>query len=146
MHLRGEETSLNPLGLAEALIGAMQHSAVLYSSEEDKARVFEYTERMRSSMHDCMVAGLGTRDLSGPSGLTTEGFIDQVAKRMAGEALPVSKADAAKAAMMKDVDVEAIKGMFAEYDLDKNGHIDAEEFAQMVVKLGVAPMKGSSKM
>lgn len=29
MHLRGEETSLNPLGLAEALIGALQHSATL---------------------------------------------------------------------------------------------------------------------
>jgi isocitrate dehydrogenase len=28
-HLRGEETSLNPLSMMEALIGAMQHSAAL---------------------------------------------------------------------------------------------------------------------
>lgn len=28
-HLRGEETSINPLGLVEALIGAMRHSADL---------------------------------------------------------------------------------------------------------------------
>jgi hypothetical protein len=25
-HLRGEETSLNPLGMVEAIIGAMQHA------------------------------------------------------------------------------------------------------------------------
>ena len=28
-HQRGEETSMNPLGLAEALLGAMNHSADL---------------------------------------------------------------------------------------------------------------------
>ena len=28
-HLRGEETSLNPLGMVEALIGAMQHAESL---------------------------------------------------------------------------------------------------------------------
>ena len=28
-HLRGEETSMNPLGMVEALIGAMQHASVL---------------------------------------------------------------------------------------------------------------------
>merc|ERR1719162_1824326 len=28
-HLRGEETSMNPLGMAEALLGAMNHAAVL---------------------------------------------------------------------------------------------------------------------
>ena len=57
MHLEGKETSLNPLGLAEALIGAMQHAATLSHAEGSKEReaVFEFTERMRSSMHDCMV-------------------------------------------------------------------------------------------
>tara|TARA_B110000305_G_scaffold185901_1_gene206957 strand:- start:17 stop:148 length:132 start_codon:yes stop_codon:yes gene_type:complete len=29
MHLKGEETSFNPLGLVEAIIGAMQHAAKL---------------------------------------------------------------------------------------------------------------------
>lgn len=143
MHLRGEETSLNPLGLAEALIGAMQHSSTLYDNEDNKKKIFEYTERMRSSMHDCMVAGLGTRDLCGPSGLTTEGFVDAVASRMAGNELPTVAVHAPTT--KQDVDMDAIKEMFDQYDLDNNGHIDADEFAQMIIKLGVAPRKGDSK-
>lgn len=33
-HLRGEETSLNPLGLVEAMIGSMQHAAKVRSDKE----------------------------------------------------------------------------------------------------------------
>ena len=39
-HLAGKETSLNPLGLVEAMIGAMQHAANLeaekYPDDEEK--------------------------------------------------------------------------------------------------------------
>ena len=36
-HLRGEETSLNPLGMVEALIGAMDHAASLASVKGDSS-------------------------------------------------------------------------------------------------------------
>ena len=34
-------------------------------------------------MHSLMVSGQGTRDLCGPSGLTTEQFVDEVATKLA---------------------------------------------------------------
>ena len=43
-HQRGEETSLNPLGMVEALIGAMNHAATLSG---DAPRVVEYTTQAR---------------------------------------------------------------------------------------------------
>lgn len=79
-HLRGEETSLNPLGMAEALIGAMRHAADLDSA--NKVFVYHYTSMLRQAMHRTMVYGQGTRDLCGPDGLTTEAFVDKVAWRL----------------------------------------------------------------
>jgi len=76
-HLRGEETSMNPLGMAEALLGAMNHAAVL-AGEPAGGETEVFTTRLRKSMHRCMVSGRGTRDLCGPAGLTTEAFIDAV--------------------------------------------------------------------
>merc|ERR1712070_746433 len=35
MHLRGEETSMNPLGMAVALLSAMEHAATLEPSNKD---------------------------------------------------------------------------------------------------------------
>ncbi len=58
MHLRGEETSLNPLGLAEALIGAMQHSAKLEidaGKAGDNEAIIQWGNNLRKSMHACMV-------------------------------------------------------------------------------------------
>ena len=50
-HLRGEETSLNPLGLVEAMIGAMQHAAKLEldggGPEEDYEKVMTWTTTLR---------------------------------------------------------------------------------------------------
>ena len=67
-------------GMVEALIGAMNHAAGLDGASP---QIIEYTTQLRNIMHSLMVAGKGTRDLCGPSGLTTEGFIDAVAKRLA---------------------------------------------------------------
>ena len=39
---------------------------------------------LRSIIHKCMVEGQGTRDLCGPEGLTTEQFVEVVAKRLDG--------------------------------------------------------------
>ncbi len=74
--LRGEETSLNPLGLVHALAEAMNHAEVLAKGNGEIKR---FTKIMYDSMYKLMVAGKGTRDLCGPSGLTTEQFVDAVA-------------------------------------------------------------------
>merc|ERR1712072_75566 len=99
-------------------------------------------------MHECMVHGLGTRDLCGPEGLTTEQFIAAVQDRFRGVEISdlqarynvASKEKVDKAEVIKDnVDFEAIKGMFDLYDVDNNGTIDVDEFSEMIIKLGVAP-------
>ena len=85
-HQSGKETSLNPLGLVEALIGAMNHSAHLAAAAgADPAPVTAFTALIRASMERAFVSGLGTRDLVGPAGLTTERFVDAVAALMDGE-------------------------------------------------------------
>jgi isocitrate dehydrogenase len=78
----GEETSVNPLGMVYALRGAIDHSANL-SKSADAEKIKAYTAAMYSSMCEAMAAGKGTRDLSGPSGLTTEKFVEEVASRLA---------------------------------------------------------------
>jgi len=148
-HLRGEETSFNPLGMAEALIGAMRHSADLDS--KDKAFVYNYTAMLRQAMHRTMVYGQGTRDLCGPDGLTTEDFIEKVSWRL-GRYLKMGEADAeqARTAPVRpnrnfrrnySVDAEAIEALFKEYDTDASGSIQLPEFTDMMVKLGIAPTK-----
>lgn len=97
-HLRGEETSLNPLGLADALIGAMNHSCDLAIQsvekddemtaveKEDTVKVVQhihrYTDALKKAIHNTFRYGQGTRDMAGPNGLTTENFVDKVAWRL----------------------------------------------------------------
>lgn len=145
-HLRGEETSLNPLGLAEALIGAMQHSAELHApGSEDTKLVHAYTNRIREVMHECMVIGQGTRDLCGPSGLTTEGFIDVVKRGLEGEKITPRKSPSEtqfeELVAEHHVDMRWVDSMFKEFDEDKNGSINKEEFTKLLIKIGVAPLK-----
>ena len=73
---RGEETSLNPLGMVEGLIGAMNHAADVHGGSED---VHAWTGKLRAVIHKLFREGRGTRDLCGAAGLTTEQFIDAVA-------------------------------------------------------------------
>ncbi|CAD7931570.1 unnamed protein product [Amoebophrya sp. A25] len=144
-HLRGEETSLNPLGLAEAMIGAIQHSAKLAMDKgecPDGEALIAWANKLRDSMHACMVAGKGTRDLCGPSGVTTEGFIDVVAEHMkTGHVEPAVAPCVKGEAAAADVDMDTVKKMFDEYDSNSDGTIDADEFTRMLIKLGVAPKK-----
>ena len=46
--LRGEETSLNPLGMVEGLIGAMNHAADVHGGED---AVHPYTAKLRAVIH-----------------------------------------------------------------------------------------------
>ncbi len=83
----GKETSVNPLGMVYALRGAIDHSANLALeskkiSAAEAEKIKNYTAIMYASMCEAMADGKGTRDLCGPGGLTTEGFVEEVAKRM----------------------------------------------------------------
>jgi isocitrate dehydrogenase len=78
---KGEETSVNPLGMVYALRGAIDHSANLANSA-DSAKIKTFTANMYSSMCEAMADGKGTRDLNGHSGLTTEKFVEEVARRL----------------------------------------------------------------
>jgi len=140
-HKRGEETSLNPLGMVEALFGAMNHSAILSGGDATKKSMFHFTDGLRSIIHAKMVAGEGTRDLCGPEGLTTEQFVETVAKAM-DETMPIKEKKTLKAFEdVSKVDMEALKAMFDHLDTDNNGSIDFEEFSKGLRKLGVHPKK-----
>jgi isocitrate dehydrogenase len=74
-HLAGKETSTNPLGMVFALKGAMDHSERIAKGNGEIAK---FTKIMYDSLCRLMATGKGTRDLCGPSGLTTEQFIEAV--------------------------------------------------------------------
>jgi hypothetical protein len=86
-----------------------------------------YTDSLRNAVHNTFRNGEGTRDLSGPTGLTTEAFVSKVAKRLArylerddcGEL-----AFGVKAAEPPPVDVDAVFKMFGDADTDKDGMLD----------------------
>jgi isocitrate dehydrogenase len=159
-HLAGEETSLNPLGLVEAIIGAMNHAAMLDAEtnpdNEEKqdvmAKVLNFTETLRTAMHNTFRYGQGTKDMSGPSGFSTEQFIDKVEWRLnrylaaqTDEAPPPSLSEPSRSFRRNFiVDKIAIEELFAKYDVDGNGKIDLEEFTTMLVKMGVAPTSDST--
>ena len=63
--------------MAEALFGAMNHSAALAGGVP---AIEAFTSSLRDSIHRLMVSGRGTRDLCGPDGLTTEAFVAAVAE------------------------------------------------------------------
>ncbi len=79
-HQRGEECSLNPLSMMEAMIGAIHHSVVLNKGPSD---LTNFANKLQKAIHAQMTApGKATRDFSGPTGLTTEQFVQAVKARL----------------------------------------------------------------
>ena len=154
-HLAGRPTSLNPLGLVEAMIGAMEHAATLdaeknpadESKQINKDKIFNFTTTLRTALHNTFRYGQGTRDMSGPSGFTTEDFIDKVAWRlqrylaMQYDESPPPKLHEPDRKFRRnyDIDEEAVSAMFSKYDANGDGQIDYEEFKNMLVKMNLAP-------
>jgi len=160
-HLAGKETSLNPLGLVEALLGAMAHAAQLEldANPKDKkaaevhAYVENFNEILRLALHNTFRYGQGTRDMCGPTGFTTEDFVAKVAWRLdrylqqqieeqappelSEEDLPVP------AGKITAFDQKAILQLFEKYDKSGEGKIDFKNFSKMLMKMGVAPTKSS---
>jgi len=137
-HLRGEETSLNPLGMVEALIGAMNHAAALQGDDTD---VVAWTTQLRAHIHKAMVSGLGTRDLCGPTGATTEQFVATIAGALNGEPIipPEVPAQSSMSILAPDADFGPIVDMFQALDVKGNGYIDLEDFTKGLTRLGVSP-------
>ena len=140
---------MNPLGMVEALLGAMSHSAALHASSgsgagsgagagaglENKQAVDKFVETLRLALHNTFRYGQGTRDMAGPSGLTTEAFIDKVAwrlgryvaKNVEEEAPPAEVEPALKFKANYDVDREALGQLFAKYDKNQVRRVAAAE-------------------
>jgi len=130
-HNRGEETSLNPLGMVEALIGAMQHACAVSGGENQQ--VIDHTNRIRELIHAAFLTGKGTRDLSGPSGLTTEQFVDHIATHLANPGLPKDEPDPPF-----DMDSVDLREIFDFIDKDLNGAINYEEFLHGLKELKIS--------
>ena len=148
-HLRGEETSLNPLGLVDALISSMNHSAILHStSDEQKNSVLSFTKNLTKALHNTFVYGQGTRDMAGEKGLTTEQFVDKVAWRLgryvAAEIEEASPQDllipSRKFRRNYNVDRTTLEKLFKEYDKDNKGAITIDGLENLLSTIGVAPM------
>jgi hypothetical protein len=86
--------------------------------------------------------------MSGPSGYTTEQFIDKVEwrvkrylKAQIEEEVPPPRLAEPDRHFRRnyDVDTAAVKEMFDKYDTDGNGQIDLKEFTDFLVKVNLAP-------
>lgn len=143
-HLRGEETSLNPLSMMEALIGAMRHSVRVSESPSspDNLHLMAFSDRLQKAIHAQMVTpGKASRDLSGPSGLTTEAFVDAVRARLDGKPAPASSMEPPTIADARDIDYDKMRTLFKRIDVDGNGTIDFQEFCAGMKMLGITPPK-----
>lgn len=149
-HLRGEETSLNPLGMVEALVAAMEHAAEIDKQKmdpENKAKVKTFVRTLRKALHNTFRYGQGTRDMAGDEGLTTEQFVDKVAHRLKKYLLkqveqeqPVEFTPDVRYQKNYNIDRVSLQATFQEYDTEKKGTITFDALELILTKLGVAPL------
>ena len=145
-HLRGKETSLNPLGLVEALLGAMKFATEI--DPHGDPRVHDFCDDVRTTIHKAFVSGHGTRDICGPEGLTTEAFVDVVGSVLdrsaprtilnVPPALRLTKPAPPKKKWTEEEN-QLIRKLFNELDEDNNGMLDLGEFNEAIVRLGIQP-------
>jgi isocitrate dehydrogenase len=149
-HLKGQETSLNPLSMMEALIGAMRHSVVLKTKASggtisDNDRNFdEFCLKLQAAIHAQMTTpGRASRDLSGRDGLTTEQFVKAVKSRLDSVSDPLTEPVPSISPVEDafEVDYNKIDELFLQLDTNKNGQIDYREFVSALKFLGVVPKK-----
>lgn len=140
-HQRGEPTSLNPLSMMEALIGALQHATKLHKGHDD---LLAFSKRLQKSIHEQMITK-GTRDIH-KDGLTTEQFVDAVSDRLSGKKVSAPPAATPIADTSAQYDEAAMRSLFSSLDINSDGVIDFQEFAKGLKKLGVAPTTSRKNM
>ena len=143
--MRGKETSLNPLSLIEAMIGAIEHAVKLNPGNDT---VLQFTQNVRKSVHKQMAElGNATRDISGPNGLNTEEFVIEVKKKL--DILEKAQRKTREKGQLIDskrFNNALTKELFDKIDQGHSGHIDFEGFQTLMKDLGAAPIKDKSKM
>ena len=147
-HLRGEETSLNPLSMMEALLGAIEYSVELQQEQQQEQHehpVCQFTSRLRQAIHSQMAQqNGGTRDLYGTAGLTTEQFVDAVLARLDKKQPQQQSSSSSVPATLQDAyefDKDKMREMFDSIDTDNSGRINFDEFVVAMIKLGITPRK-----
>jgi isocitrate dehydrogenase len=140
-HLKGEETSLNPLSMMEALIGSIQHSVKL-TNIHGGAELIDFTTKLQEAIYAQMTTeGRATRDLSGKDGLTTEQFVEAVKNRVEGKSssfhTPIQSVQVPQH-NPNEIDPN-VKALFAKLDKNGDGTIDLVEFSEGLHKLGISP-------
>ena len=153
-HQRGEKTSMNPLGMTEAILNAMLHSAFLAGGPIHE-EMQTFTTTVRKSLHNTFRYGQGTWDMAGPDkGYTTEAFIDKVAWRLGRYLEKVwieedekqrTFAPDPKFRRNYNVDRASLESLFQEYDAEKKGAIGLDQLELILAKIGVAPLKDPLK-
>ena len=140
-HLRGEDTSFNPLGMATALIGALEHASSICNNKEQAYYLDVFLNKLRSSLHYAFKSGNGTRDMAGSNGLTTEEFIQKVAWYLKHDTQKTytNNVDLCNNEINTTIDMERMDKMFNHFDKDNNGTINKDEFKNMMIKLRLAP-------
>eukprot|EP00039_Didymoeca_costata_P019399 m.337389 g.337389 ORF g.337389 m.337389 type:complete len:476 (-) comp18115_c0_seq1:108-1535(-) len=137
-HLRGEETSINPLGMVEALVGAMLHSAQVSGGHPE---LEHFALNLRAIMHKSFSTGKGTRDLAGPEGLTTEQYVEYIREQIESGVDEVQTASVKKDTMKTILNLRDVKRIFTSLDTDDDGEIDMHGFVKGVLRSGLAPSK-----
>lgn len=154
-HLRGEKTSMNPLGMVVALLGAMEHAVALDQNADRE--VLRWTGHCREAMYAAFREGKGTCDIAGPGGLSTEEFVEWVGAeidkrmksgKMAEPYTPPAQEEMAPSRKFRrafeQIDEKAMKTFFNRFDKDDSGAISFQEFADMTLELGIAPLKADA--
>ena len=100
------------LGTPAPLHENPQHSVALAEGPQE---LHDFAAKIRVCMHAAFNNGLGTRDLAGPKGLTTEAFVDVIAAMLEGQPIDalVKKYNPDAAALKEikvsdDIDQEAV--------------------------------------
>ena len=78
-HLNHKPTSLNPLGMIEALIGSLNYSNQLHNTD---IKLISFNNHLRNIIHKSFQEKKGTKDICGEKGLTTEKFIEHISNEL----------------------------------------------------------------
>jgi len=77
-HLNNKETSLNSLGMVNALLSAINYSIEIDTTNSyDNVKLLHFTNKLNKIIHNEYANGNGTKDIN-KNGLTTEEFIENI--------------------------------------------------------------------